>query len=123
MANTVKLKDGSYIDSNGVYDTTLKKTQDEINQTFIARKLEYNNVTMTPNTQYFVGAFTDVPTGYKLVSYANNHSTGGAWATINTTVSSENYSDGAFCCFMYLPYGTNTYTVSGYVYALFMKLS
>ena len=26
MANTVKLKDGSYIDSSGVYDTTQKKT-------------------------------------------------------------------------------------------------
>ena len=31
MANTVKLKDGSYIDATGVYDTDFNQTQQEIN--------------------------------------------------------------------------------------------
>lgn len=31
MAQTVKLKDGSYIDATGVYDTTEGKTQEEVN--------------------------------------------------------------------------------------------
>ena len=47
MAQSVKLKDGSYIDASGVYDTTQGKTQETLNNYIPANKITWRNNVVT----------------------------------------------------------------------------
>ena len=60
MAQTVKLKDGSYIDATGVYDTTQEKTQADLNnENSLSNRIK--TVTVTCPSTIAEGVYVDFP--------------------------------------------------------------
>lgn len=73
MSQSVKLKDGSYIDASGVYDATQGKTQESINAS------KQNHIKFVQQVGYADGTYTRVkaPTvdGYTFLIWTNPYCT------------------------------------------------
>ena len=111
MAQSVKLKDGSYIDTEGIYDVTQGKTQKELNALYSMLKIYRDTTTAKTYTfsigtdafwiftryavlHLFISTVTGNPTLYTLVNPANlTHGIAKSGDTYTFTVS-DNCSGG-----------------------------